>query len=31
MVRRGQVRNIGGGDIRDQAAFIVELFEVVAR
>jgi hypothetical protein len=30
MVRKGQVRKIGGSDIRAQAAFIAELFPVAA-
>jgi transposase, IS6 family len=30
MIRKGQVRNIGGDDIRAQAAFTVELFQLVA-
>ena len=30
MIRKGQVRNIGGRDIRAQAAFIAELFEIAA-
>ena len=30
MVRKGQVRNIGGSDIRAQATFITGLFEVAA-
>jgi transposase-like protein len=30
MMRKGQVRNIGGSDIRGQARFISGLFEVVA-
>jgi hypothetical protein len=30
MIRKGQVRNIGGSDIRAQAQFIAGLFEVVA-
>ena len=30
MIRKGQVHNIGGGDIRAQAAFVVGLFEVAA-
>jgi IS6 family transposase len=28
MIRKGQVRNIGGNDIRAQAEFIATLFEV---
>jgi hypothetical protein len=27
MIRKGQVRNIGGHDIRAQATFIAELFQ----
>jgi IS6 family transposase len=30
MIRKGQVRNIGGSDIRAQAKFIAGLFEVAA-
>jgi IS6 family transposase len=30
MIRKGQVHNIGGRDMRAQAAFIAELFEVAA-
>ena len=30
MIRKGQVRNISGGDIRAQAAFIAGLFQVAA-
>ena len=30
MIRKGQVRNIGGADIRAQATFIAELFQVAA-
>jgi IS6 family transposase len=30
MIRKGQVRNIGGSDIRTQARFIAGLFEAVA-
>jgi hypothetical protein len=30
MIRKGQVRNIGGRDIRAQATFIAELFQVAA-
>src|SRR4051812_15057683 len=30
MIRKGQLRNIGGRDIRAQAAFITELFEIAA-
>src|ERR671912_241763 len=30
MVRKGQVRNIGGHDMRVQAGFIAELFEIAA-
>jgi transposase, IS6 family len=30
MIRKGQVRNIGGNDIRAQAEFIAALFEVAA-
>ena len=30
MVRKGQVRNIGGSDIRAQATFITRLFEMAA-
>jgi hypothetical protein len=30
MIRKGQVRNIGGNDIRAQAEFIAVLFEVAA-
>ena len=30
MIRKGQVRNIDGNDIRAQAAFIAELFQVAA-
>jgi hypothetical protein len=30
VMRKGQVRNIGGRDIRTQAAFIAELFQVAA-
>jgi transposase, IS6 family len=28
IIRKGQVRNIGGGDIRAQAKFIAALFQV---
>ena len=28
MIRKGQVRNIGGSDIRAQAEFISELFQL---
>src|SRR6195952_2031748 len=31
MIRKGQVRNIGGSDIRAQAEFIAGLFQVAAR
>ena len=30
MIRKGQVRNIGGGDIRAQAEFIAGLFQAAA-
>jgi transposase-like protein len=30
MVRKGQVRRVGGRDMRVQASFIAELFEVAA-
>ncbi len=30
MIRKGQVRNLGGRDIKAQAAFIAELFEIAA-
>jgi transposase-like protein len=30
MIRKGQVRRIGGNDIRAQAIFIADLFEVAA-
>jgi hypothetical protein len=30
MIRKGQVQNIGGGDIRAQAKFIAGLFQVTA-
>ena len=30
MIRKGQVQNIGGNDIRAQAEFIAALFEVAA-
>jgi len=30
MIRKGQVRNIGGSDIRAQAAFVIELFDAAA-
>ena len=30
MIRKGQVRNIGGNDMRAQAKFIAELFEIAA-
>jgi transposase, IS6 family len=30
MIKKGQVRNISGGDIRAQAAFIAGLFQVAA-
>ena len=30
MTRKGQVRRIGGEDIKAQAAFIAELFEIAA-
>jgi IS6 family transposase len=30
MIRKGQVRNIGGNDIRAQAEFIAELFQLAA-
>jgi hypothetical protein len=30
MMRKGQVRNIGGNDIRTQTAFIAGLFQVAA-
>ena len=30
MIRKGQVRKIGGRDMQAQAAFIAELFEVAA-
>ena len=30
MVRKGQVRNIGGRDMRAQAAFVAGLFQIAA-
>jgi transposase-like protein len=30
LIRKGQVRNIGGSDIRGQATFIAGLFEIAA-
>ena len=30
MIRKGQLRNIGGRDMRAQASFIAELFEIAA-
>lgn len=30
MIRQGQVRNTGGSDIKAQATFIAELFEMAA-
>ena len=30
MVRKGQVRRIGGRDMRAQATFVAELFDVAA-
>ncbi len=30
MVRKGQVRNIGGRDMRAQATFVAELFQIAA-
>src|SRR3954463_9490222 len=30
MIRKGQVRNIGGGDMRAQAAFVAGLFGIAA-
>jgi transposase-like protein len=30
MVRKGQVRNIGGRDMRAQASFVAELFQIAA-
>jgi transposase, IS6 family len=30
MIRKGQLRNIGGRDMRAQARFVVELFEIAA-
>ena len=30
MIRKGQVRRIGGRDMRAQAAFVAELFQVAA-
>jgi transposase-like protein len=30
MVRKGQVRNIGGRDMQAQASFIAELFQIAA-
>ena len=30
MVRKGQVRSIGGRDMRAQASFLAELFQVAA-
>jgi hypothetical protein len=30
MVRKGQIRNIGGNDIEPQADFITELFQIAA-
>jgi transposase, IS6 family len=30
MVRKGQVRNVGGRDMHEQAAFITDLFGIAA-
>ena len=30
MMRKGQVRNVGGRDMRAQASFVAELFQVAA-
>jgi hypothetical protein len=30
MMRKGQVRKVGGGDIQAQARFIAELFPIAA-
>jgi IS6 family transposase len=30
MIRKGQVRDVGGRDMRAQASFIAELFQVAA-
>jgi hypothetical protein len=30
MTRKGQVRGVGGRDMRAQAAFIAELFQIAA-
>jgi len=30
MIRKGQVRNIGGGDMRAQATFVTSLFGIAA-
>ena len=30
MIRKGQVRGVGKGDIKDQVRFIASLFEVAA-
>ena len=30
MMRKGQVRNVGGRDMRTQASFVAELFQVAA-
>jgi hypothetical protein len=30
MIRKGQVQNIGGHNMRAQAAFIAELFDVLS-
>jgi transposase, IS6 family len=30
MIKKGQVRNINGRDVKTQASFIASLFEVVA-
>jgi len=30
MMRKGQVRKIGGRDMKDQAAFVAELFQCAA-
>jgi transposase, IS6 family len=30
MIRKGQLRNIGGRDMGAQARFVVELFEIAA-
>ena len=30
MIRKGQVQNLGGGDIKARAAFIAELFQIAA-